>query len=703
MIQEPSRRLFLLGFATLFSELLFIRFLAAYVWNLGYFTNFVLICVFIGIGIGFIFHHRFSHRQSELLFAFLPVLMCTFALLVMLFRATVPGFEGEGVALLDLGNEIYLTPLRGSGQTIKLGLWIFPILAVFLVSIFALLAQQTAKVFRQLPPLQAYSWDIAGSCAGIVVFMLFGLWHIAAQWWFWIMLVMMLPLFNLRERLQAVALGLAIVTTGLIHTVSEQQIRELADSIWSPYQYVTVLHRPPLNDYLLSVNGIGHQQIYLDDYQLRAANAYSYVYDMRASLGLPPPKSVLVIGAGTGNDVQVALLNGAQEVHAVEIDPAIASIGKRYNPHQPYNNPRTRLIIDDGRSTLRQAQRKYDLIIFALTDSLTKINAVSQLRLENFLFTEEAFSRAYELLNDGGTLASYNHYVTWLPDKFAGLYHAATGQYPIFDRKADYYVLFTLKNQEIDEASVKRLEPADNASFNLPTDDWPFLHVQKKSIPDFYLRALMIPGALIFIFIFAFILYRRHTTNTRLTTEPRLCIAFFLMGTAFLLLQTKSVVQYSLLFGNTWSNNSLVFLASLLLILGANHLAAQRWFTRHYLPAVFGLLCASCVLGALLPLRHFLYLDNELLRFLLASLFTFSPLFFANLIFSMAFKERSDAEIYFGWNLLGAVAGGLLEYMSLRFGYSFLSWIVLLCYIVAGACLRSEWRLLAASGKHQTT
>jgi len=165
------------------------------------------------------------------------------------------------------------------------------------------------------------------------------------------------------------------------------------------------------------------------------------------------------------------------------------------------------------------------------------------------------------------------------------------------------------------------------------------------------------------------------------------------MGASFLLLQTKSVIQYSLLFGNTWINNSLVFLASLLLILLANYLASRQWLARRYLPIVIGLLFASCVLGALLPLRHFLYFENELLRFVLASLFTFSPLFFANLIFSMVFRHRDDAEIYFGWNLLGAVAGGLLEYLSIRFGYASLSWAVLICYLFASICLSPEWRV----------
>ncbi len=65
---------------------------------------------------------------------------------------------------------------------------------------------------------------------------------------------------------------------------------------------------------------------------------------------------------------------------------------------------------------------------------------------------------------------------------------------------------------------------------------------------------------------------------------------------------------------------------------------------------------------------------------MLASLVTFSPIFFANLLFSMTLRDRPLAEHLFGWNLLGAFCGGLLEYTSMAVGYTFLSFIVLVSY-----------------------
>src|SRR5436189_5816782 len=105
------------------------------------------------------------------------------------------------------------------------------------------------------------------------------------------------------------------------------------------------------------------------------------------------------------------------------------------------------------------------------------------------------------------------------------------------------------------------------------------------------------------------------------------------MGLAFLLLETKSVVQFSLLFGTTWLNNSLVFLAVLLFVLLANHLASCfQWLWK--LPAVCVLLSGLCVLQLIYPLANLLAIQNVSLRFVLASLMTFAPIFLANLVFS---------------------------------------------------------------------
>jgi uncharacterized membrane protein len=59
-----ARRLYWLGFLTLFLELVFIRFLAGNVWNLGYFPNLILVSVFVGMGLGFVGHRLLDEGRS---------------------------------------------------------------------------------------------------------------------------------------------------------------------------------------------------------------------------------------------------------------------------------------------------------------------------------------------------------------------------------------------------------------------------------------------------------------------------------------------------------------------------------------------------------------------------------------------------------------------------------------------------------------
>jgi hypothetical protein len=88
-----------------------------------------------------------------------------------------------------------------------------------------------------------------------------------------------------------------------------------------------------------------------------------------------------------------------------------------------------------------------------------------------------------------------------------------------------------------------------------------------------------------------------------------------------------------------------------------------------------------------------LLIPDAPLRYTVASVLVFSPIFLANLIFSRLFKDSVDPDIGFASNLLGAVFGGLLEYLSLTFGYQFLILVVAALYALAfgfGSLRRAE-------------
>ena len=681
-------QLFLLGFLTLFLELALIRYLPACIWNLGYFPNLVLLSVFIGMGLGFVGHQRFDRRRSAWIFAGGAVLLL--GLLAFLYGAR-PAMPGFGRWAGDIGGELYFTS-TSDGQSTAEDTRIFALVFVALVTVFAAISQRTAKVFAELTPLRAYTLDILGSCAGVAAFMLVSWQHVPPYVWF----AALAPVFFLAGDVASRARWLAPVPLVLVAFVAWKQDRRLTydpaypgpfEVHWSPYQKVELAGRRGHHPTVFA-NGIDHQAI-LSPQELDVSY-YRVPYTVRAERPeLPAYRRVLIIGAGSGNDVSAALRFGAAEVDAVEIDPAIVGLGRRYHTAEPYADARVRVTVDDGRAFMTRTPRRYDLIVFALTDSVVKVSSMAQLRLENYLFTEGSVRQAYSLLSETGDIVLYNYYrYPWLGDKLQRMVHAATGRYPrVAYRQRDFLVFMAGPRTESPTPYVFGSEEVDIA-----TDDWPFPYLRTRGIPALYAR---VGAALALAIVVLMVLLRRRRSAEGHPQPPlRVTLAFVFMGAAFLLLETKSVVQFSLLFGTTWVNSSLVFLAVLLLVLAANWAALLVRGARAH-AVISALLVASCLLGVFFPLTRLLQLESVLVRFVLASLLTFVPVFFANLIFSISFRDQKVPEHVFGWNLIGAALGGVLEYASMATGYTALAVLVAACYALVAALL---WRVPTADG-----
>ena len=132
------------------------------------------------------------------------------------------------------------------------------------------------------------------------------------------------------------------------------------------------------------------------------------------------------------------LEEGAAHVDAVEIDPESRRSDVQFHPQHPYQDPRVTRIIADGRAYLERTHAQYDLIIFALPDSLTLVAGQSAIRLESFLFTLQAFQAAHDRLAPGGSFAIYNFYrEQWLADRLAGTMADVFGQRPCLDLGAN--------------------------------------------------------------------------------------------------------------------------------------------------------------------------------------------------------------------------------------------------------------------------
>lgn len=693
-------KLFFLGFLTLFLELVFIRYLSGNIWNLGYFPNLVLIAVFIGMGLGFILHHHISEKISPYIFFTAMTLLGVLVMIVTFAHPALPGFDTSGG---EFGGDLYFSATNQATQASVTTFLMFGVWFGLLVLIFFGISQQTAKQFRCFSPLTAYTLDIAGSCAGILTFMLLSWLHCPAYVWFLLLipLVWMASPFRWFSGLSlGIGLILVLCAGASWHQDSKlllsPQFKETLHTYWSPYQKIEFTNTKTLSFFQrqIFVNGISHQRMESSDRIIRTW--YQIPYQYRKKRKLPPYQNVLIIGAGSGNDVAMALHFQAKSVDAVEIDPIIAYLGKQHHPMAPYRDPRVKVTITDGRAFLTHTQKKFDLIIFALTDSLVKVSPVAQLRLENYLFTEESVKRAFHVLSPTGELMLYNYYrKPWLMQKIVKMLWQATDRRPYLLYQRDDFAVFLVGRTMPPTPVAEMLQ-----SVQTPRDDWPFLYLKERQLPLIYQVFIVALSAFVLLLLLLIQRSRSHLMEaTSATVDWLIKLAFLVMGIAFLLLETKSIIQFSLLFGTTWLNNSLVFLAVLLSVLAANWVAL--FLSRSWLWLIYLLLMLSCMVVLVYPLASLLQIESPVWRFVWASLMTFSPIFFANLIFSIAFRDLKIAEHIFGWNLLGATLGGAVEYLSLLLGYNALAWIVMICYTLTFVFLLLAQNISSSSASSQ--
>ena len=649
----PPLQLFVLSFLMLFVELALIRWSGALVIYLSYFSNFVLLGSFLGIGVGFL-----RARARVNLFPWAPVALALLILFVRVFP----------VVVIRTGYQILFF---GAGKFNESGppTWVvLPIVFLAVAVVMAMIGEGVARTFVRFPPLDAYRLDIAGSIAGIAAFSLLSFLDAKPVVWALIVAVVMLLLYGRRTGLLQVAGVVAVVVLLWSESLS-------SSDIWSPYYRISVMKAP--DGYAVSVNGIPHQNI-IAARKLQKVYSQPYLDDPGN-----PLRNVLIIGAGTGDDVANALLKGARHIDAVEIDPQLYRTGKRLNPDHPYQDPRVTVHINDGRAFLEQTHTRYDMILFALPDSLTLVAGQSSLRLESYLFTVQAVQAAKAHLNPDGLFAMYNYYRTpWLRDRLANTVETAFGTTPCVDNEGYSLSMIsdTISPSALHCGTVWH-RPADVVG--PATDDHPFVYLQGDSIPWLYrITLLLILLASVALVRPAAGPYRRMGGYLDL----------FFMGAAFMLLETKNIVQFALLFGTTWFVNALVTAGVLVAVFAAvevsRHVVVRR-------PALLyaGLLAALVVAWAIPP--ESLLSLSPLPRFVVAVIIAFAPIFLANMVFAQRFRDTGDSTTAFGANLLGAIVGGILEYASLVIGYRWLLVFVAalygLAFLTGRGHLRTAW------------
>ncbi len=661
--RDSALRLAGFSFLILFLELALIRYVAAYVRVFGFYVNFVLIATFLGMGVGLL-----RAASAQRLKWMGPVVLVALLGLVRVFAATsIRVNPDEHEALWSIFPHV-----SGEIAIVPAVLILFTMCTLLFVPLGALMGAE----FRKFRPLVAYSYDIGGSLAGVILFGLMSALHTVPLAWFAIALAVWFAL-SLDDRRFIVALApLGAAALLLVAKTAAPQ-----GEYWSPYYRITTDHRANLTR--VSVNGALHQYMVnfaaagdtgrgkLGAFIAQTKSAYLLPYSF-----VPSVDTALVVGAGTGNDVALLLGLGAKYIDAVEIDPTIYSLGKSEHFMHPYNDPRVHVHVNDARAFLRRSSQHYDVITMGTLDSQTLLSGMSSVRLDNYVYTVESMESARDHLKPDGSLIAYHLSPRpYIAAKVFQIIAVAFGQPPRAIRQDSG--LFNLTVIAGAGAAGAHLLPKDSvllAEVTLPHDDWPYLYLSEPVIPAHYLTALagVLAIAVLLIGVAGWGELRRRE---REDADRRGDIALFAMGVGFLLLESKSVTEMSLLFGSTWNVNLLVF-GSILVVIGAANGIVMR-FERAMLPKLFIGLFATLALAYAVPAHALLGLGTAG-EWFVGGLLVALPIFFAASIFALLLRDRADATRGLACNLLGAIIGGVLEYGAMVVGIKAL-------YLIAGA------------------
>jgi hypothetical protein len=665
---------------SLLLELALIRWQGTVFEVFAFYKNFGLLACFLGLGLGYALARR---PQIPLL---LSVPLLAWQIIVLLVSRYGPGGWSTAVLQSMPVTEQLHMGLRQAHNFRHLA--VLTLLgSVFLLTALALVpvGQLCGGLLGRRPRLRAYGLNLLGSLLGVgLMFGLSMMWTPPVVWFgLCFPAILAFQAFRRRPLLCGMAAGLA----GLIG-LAWPAARPWGQ-VYSPYQLIEW----GSGGDGLTIRAAGHYYQRIHDFaacerdprRQRIAAYYALPYRVH-----PRPGRVAVVGAGTGNDVAMALRMGARRVDAVEIDPAILAIGSRVHPDDPYHDLRVRPIVNDARSFLRASPDSYDMIVYGLLDSHTLLGHGSNVRLDSFVYTVEAFREARARLADGGTLSlAFSVLSPELGRKiFLMLQEAFDGEPPVCVKALyDGAVVFLQRKGRPVElpaglfdgtgfADVTALYADPNLQADPSTDDWPFFYMPRRVYPLSYVVVV----GLILLLSLGLV---RPFFRARAQSGQR---GFFLLGAGFMLVEAKGISELGLTFGNTWGVIGVVIAAILLMAFLANWVVS--WLRLRSLVLPYVLLLASLLVG-LLVMRGGGFMPTTPGRLLAVAVLT-CPLFFSGMAFSTLLRSSDDVSGAMAANLMGAMCGGLLEYNAMYFGFLSLYWVALAIY--AASLLTCLWR-----------
>jgi len=294
-------------------------------YGMAVFINIILLAAFLGLGLGCLTTRRLFNLAPWLPLALFVVIGC-----------------GHGFAYLPItaqqeGEHFLGFYARGGVSYLAVVAVVFTLSAL----LFVILGQILGRLFQRFHPITAYSINIVGSLAGILSFWFVSVLRMSPLVWFGIAMLLSLRFLWFTRRGLTVAVVVFLMTLVMIGGSARAYL-------WSPYSMISVdklADKAGLIGFSISANQTYHQDAL--DFS-KPANFSEKLQYARISYEFPyrfiTPRSVMVVGAGSGNDVAIALQQGVERVDAVEIDPVLADMGTWLHPQRPYLDPRVKVM-----------------------------------------------------------------------------------------------------------------------------------------------------------------------------------------------------------------------------------------------------------------------------------------------------------------------------------------------------------------------
>lgn len=697
-LSQPTQAIFLVSFLGLFLEMLLIRWIGTEIRIFAYLQNTILVVCLLGLGLGCLTARKPAAIGRAPVTLLILVFLLSFPLTAKVFAAI-----SGNLSVLDSFPIWYgataVSPFLTTFQ-VGLGLGLTLCVLVLVHDTFVPLGRLLGRLMNDHPKtIVAYSWNVAGSLLGIWAFVLLSAFYQPPLIWFVVLVVLFLIL---RSRLgQWRRLEIVLLPAVILLFSWNSWSSESIETLWSPYQKLSLRKAQEfeVGDYIINVNNVPYQCLIGMRSSVFAAGANSPgaaagfgQYDLPLLLH-PRPESVLIVGAGAGNDAAGALRQGAKQITAVEIDPGIYELGKTYHPDLPYSDAKVEVVIDDARSYFTNSKASFDVIAFGLLDSHTTAN-LRNARLDHYVYTEESFRQARSLLKSDGILTvSFSPQKPYIADRLARVLFEVFQTKPlIFEVRESRYGLGGLMfvsgnmktvehqlegNPEVAEAIRQgRAEDTFDITYTTATatDDWPYIYLKSRSVPVLF---FLVGGLMLVLFVRSVRTWEATEVFQRWDREHW---HFFFLGAAFLLLEVTNISRSAVLLGNTWLVNAVIVSGVLSMILLANALASTS--LRLPIRAFYACLLLSCGILYWVNLNAFGSLPYGV-RSLVAGAFASLPMFFSGVVFIHSFARTARKDTALGANLMGALAGALLQSISFMTGIKSLLILVFVLYGLA--------------------